>query len=319
MREPSIRQGVGLIALACVLALAACGGSVRETVLARVGTTAITERTVDRRVALASVDSSVRARRSALGALIRAQWLIQEADASHLRIAPRELRKQIDRDTESLTAQLRNLTDRAHPSTAEIELQARAQLAAAKIRRRLLDDVLPASARQVAAYYRAHRSAYLIPERRYFYIDNLKSQAAALRVKAQVESGRSFAPMAFSEERTSTESYVPGREAIDRAIFTAKPKVLNGPFLLSDVGDHSLFEVTKIVPARYRPLSQVEHTIARRLVTTRGDHALAAFTRAWVAMWKARTSCAPGYVIEPCRQDGGVLAGEVAALSNPGL
>jgi hypothetical protein len=178
------------VVLACLLALAACGGSARETVLARVGTTAITER--------------------------------------------------------------------------------------------LLDGP-PATARQIAAYYRAHRSAYQFPERRYFYIDNLRSQAAALEVKAQVEAGRSFAQIALSEERTSTESYVPGREAIDRAIFTAKPNVLSGPFLLSDVGDHSLFEVTKIVPAGYKPLSQVEHTIAQQIVSARRRRALAAFAKMWVA------------------------------------
>jgi hypothetical protein len=319
MREPSSRHRAVVAALACVLVLAACGGSERETVLARVGTTAITERTVDRRVALISVDASVAARRSALAALIRAQWLIQEANASNLNIASGELQEQIDSDTQSVTAQLRDLTDRARPSTAEIELEARAQLAAMKIRRRLLESVPPATAREVAAYYRAHRSAYLIPERRYFYIDNLKSQAAALKVKAQVEAGRSFAQMALSEERTSAESFVPGREAIDRAILTAKPNVLSGPFLMSDVGDHSLFEITKIVPPSYRPLPQVERTIARQIVSARRRREVAAFVKTWVARWKARTSCASGYVIQECRQHGGVLAQEAVVLSDPGL
>ena len=257
---------------------------------------------VDRRAALAAADPSPLDRRVALAALIRAQWLVQEAASRHLSISPGELRKQIDRDTRSIAAEPRDHSGRARPNMAEIEQEARAQLASDEIRLSLFEGVPNATAAQVADYYRGHRSAYLIPERRYFYIDNLKSQAAALKVKAQVESGRSFARMALGEERTSAESFIPGREAIDRAILTAKPGVLSGPYLLSDVGDHSLFEVTKIVPSSYMPLSQVEHAIARQIVSALQRRVLAGFAKAWAARWKARTSCAPVYVIDQCRQ-----------------
>jgi hypothetical protein len=72
--------------------------------------------------------------------------------------------------------------------------------------------------------------------------------------------------------------------------------------LLADVGDHSLFEVTRIFPVHYQPLAEVSASIASRLEQQRQHVALASFATAWRAKWTARTSCAAGYVAPTCRQ-----------------
>jgi hypothetical protein len=125
------------------------------------------------------------------------------------------------------------------------------------------------SAAEVARYYRLHRQAYFVPERRAFEIDNLKSGSAVARVKREVEAGRSFASLSLREELSRTPGRAAGGRQIERAIFAARPGVLGGPVLLPAYGDHSLFEVTRIVPARYAPLAQVRGAIAAELAGKR--------------------------------------------------
>jgi hypothetical protein len=121
------------------------------------------------------------------------------------------------------------------------------------------------TAAEVARYYRLHRWAYFVPERRAYDIDNLKSVAAAERVKREVQAGRSFASFSLHEELSRAHGPSAERRPIERAIFAARPGLLGGPVLLSEYGDHSLFEVTRIVTAHYTPLAQVRDSIAARL------------------------------------------------------
>ena len=243
-------------------------------------------------------------RERALAQLITSQWLIQEAAGRGLAPTEREVRAQEARARESVQGQLRAL-EHGPASAATLELEARAALALARIRRMVIASLPASSPGEVVAYYHQHRADFAVAERRYFFIRSLKSQAAALALKAEVEAGVSFAKVALPEVRSRDETVPPGRAAIDRAIFTARPGVLTGPILLSDVGDHSLFEVTRIDPASYRPLAQVRGVIVGRLRTAGRERALAEFAHAWTAKWAARTRCAAGYVVAQCRRYGG--------------
>jgi len=237
----------------------------------------------------------------ALAQLISWQWLIQEATSRSLSPSRRAVEERVAQERESAKEQLRAL-DKAPVTTSDLELEASAELAEAMIERTLTASLPAVSGAEIASYYREHLADFLVAQRRYFLIRSLKSQAAALALRAEVESGASFAKKALRETRTSSEAVEPGREAIDRAIFVAKPNVLTGPILLSDIGDHSLFEVTSIVPARYLPLAQVRSEIAQRIAVARQNAALDRFARAWTAKWSSRTQCASGYVVQQCRE-----------------
>lgn len=122
-----------------------------------------------------------------------------------------------------------------------------------------------ATAAEEARYYRLHLQAYFVPERRAFDIDNLRTVAAAERVKREVQAGRSFASFSLHEELSRAHGPSAERRPIERAIFAARPGLLSGPVLLPEYGDHSLFEVTRIVTAHYTPLAQVRDSIAAQL------------------------------------------------------
>ncbi|HXN39991.1 MAG TPA: peptidylprolyl isomerase [Solirubrobacteraceae bacterium] len=240
--------------------------------------------------------------RRALELLISSDWLIQEAAEEHLASSADEVAGRVEQDRTTPAIELRELANGKRRSQADLQLEAEAQLAAGKLRQASIDKAPPVTSAEVSDYYASHRRAFLVPERRYFDIDNLLSQAAALKAKREVESGRSFAQMSLREERSDVPGKNPGRRAIERAIFATKPGVLSGPVLLSDIGYHSLFEVTRIVPASHESLEQAKGAIERQLSAERQRQALATAVSRLTAKWIARTDCAARYVVAACRQ-----------------
>jgi len=335
--------------LACAVAaaslaggLSACGAG-GEGVAAQVGRTSITTGTLHHWMALTSLDpvpdapgygACVARRRRletpqpttagakhacrleyltleqrALDFLIVAQWTTQQAEAEHLAPSAAEVKRQVAANEASgATAISEPQGGGVHPGAEDMQIEATAVLASAKIRGALAATV-HVTPGEIADYYRRHRPAFLIPERRYFDLDNLHSQAAAIGVKREVESGKDFATMSLHEELTHVSGSTPPR-AIERAIFAARPHVLGGPVLLSEFDDHSIFEVTRIIPAVYQTLAQVQGAIAAQLTGERRQRALAAFIASWRARWVARTNCRAGYLVPPCRQYAGSHAVE---------
>jgi foldase protein PrsA len=248
----------------------------------------------------------------ALDYLILSDWLIQEASSHDLRTSRAEIERRLQQDKASPEAELHAILGESRQTSADRELEAIAQLASSKLTAMTVKGKSAVSPAQVADYYRSHKSEFLLVERRYFDIDNLSSDAEARKARKEIESGKSFASVSFGEE-LSHEVDVhprPGREAIDHAIFSAKLHVLTGPILLSDVKLHSLFELTRIVPASYEPLAEVSGAIATRLAAQQREQALGEFIGAWRARWIGRTDCRPGYVVERCRQYTGSRAKE---------
>lgn len=331
-------------ALFVTVSLSSCGGTqAGNAVIARVGTASITKHTLEHWMTVmasgeavpdpprytaciahmeGAAGGSTQARllqacqqrylmvqRKALDFLILSAWLVQEADSLHLQSSGSEIERQLHQDETSPTLELHTLLDENRRTRADLEFEATAQVASSRIRAMLAPAITPT---EIANYYHEHRSEFVNVERRYFYIDNLASEQEAQAAKRQAESGRTFASMALSEELTRNQDLKPqlGREAIDHAIFAAGLHRLTGPVLLADVKDHSLFELTRIVPASYRPLAEVRGAIAAQLAAQQRQRAEAKFVSAWRARWIDRTDCIPGYIAERCRQYSGSRAPE---------
>jgi len=321
---------IAVFALAA--ALAACGG---EPVAVRVGRTTITggqvahwmsvlapEHTVPdppgygnciaREQAQGSPSSQVELlrecrqqygalRRRALELLISAAWLTGAAAGEGVHISGAQVEER--------------LRERGTPTVAEggdaadARLVARSELAEEKMRELLSGGERPISHAEMVAYYRAHLGRFLIPEKRYLAVDNLKTPALALQTKREVEAGERarFTRDALSEqiEATGMAGYDPAEAAIRRAILAARPGVLLGPLRN---GEYSLVEVRRIVAARYRTLAQVQRGLARELAVEEQRWTLSRFTDSWRARWTARTDCSPGYVVQGCSRYRGPLA-----------
>jgi hypothetical protein len=180
------------------------------------------------------------------------------------------------------------------------------------IRAAIRKSVGVVNAARVARYYDEHKSStYLIKQQRDVEIAAMGSVAEAMKVKREIQAGRSFesiaktlkGPQPFRAEGGTVLGLEPGlykQTNLNDAIFTAKPGVLVGP-IKTTLGYYVL-RVKAIHPPRQIPLSQVAATINASLPTELYDSALAAFVERWRAAWLGKTSCSPGYVVRKCKQ-----------------
>jgi hypothetical protein len=322
IRRSSSASGAALIA---VVGLAACGGGTSGSVVVRVGQTAITKTTVDHWMATMAGGRTVRdpsrkedqpLRQQALSSLISSQWLIDEAAGQGLRVSDQEVEQRFkEKNNTSFPggeAEFQEFLKATGRKVSDFMFEVKAELAASKIRQLVAGREPKITQAQIARYYSQNKQRFAFPERRYFDIDNLLYEAAARQVIREVErGGKNFAEMAIHEslERPSGAHVGSGKEAIERAVFSAKPNVLGGPVRL--YGDYSLFEVRRIVAATQQTLAQVQSSIEKRLAAKQRRQTLAELVRALRKRWISRTDCRPGYVVPNCRQYTGPIVPEV--------
>jgi foldase protein PrsA len=234
-------------------------------------------------------------RTPALNSLISSVWLIEEASGRGLKVSDREIQGRLqDKRGASLVAG-------AAGEAAEFE--AKAELSALKLRRVLRQGEPNVTQMQVIDYYRRHIGSFERQELRYVDLaENFASAAAASKVKERVEAGTDLGGIALHQilERYNLTGREKQRRAAEEAIFAAKPHVLSGPIKLNNT--YTIFEVTRVVAPKRKPLARVKHSIQRQLEREQQRRNLTRFIRAWRAKWIARTDCARGYVVEQCRQ-----------------
>jgi hypothetical protein len=323
--------------MACVL-LAGCAGSTRDPAVARIGVSAITHEALARQMAaiapehvvpdpphydacvkrqqtLALTEGSTTAirqeceqqyrasERRALDLLIAWQWLSAEAGHRHLVISDDEVKARSS-GPDAMPAL-------AGMSGEQAALQARGEVTAGKLRRLVTGEVQPVTRAQVAVYYRDHLPSFERPERRYLDMAEGMTAAGAAQYRREVLAGTTnlYATSLHEDVIGSTGGVSPlTRKAALRAILEAQPHVVSAPILLNAAW--AVFEITRIVPHTRQPLPQVEQQLKARLETERRDRALARFIATWRRTWTARTSCAPGYIVQKCRQYRGPRATE---------
>jgi hypothetical protein len=168
------------------------------------------------------------------------------------------------------------------------------------------------SSTQLRSYYESHKQIYAVPEQRDLWIVRLASAGAAARIKREIAAGKTFASAARGlprQPQASVHGFVSRykwgdfREPVlSRAIFAAKLRTLEGPVWVSDIYGYFIFEVLRDYPSHQRPFAQVERKVLAELPGKLRQERLASFSRAWTARWRARTSCASGYVVQLCAE-----------------
>ncbi len=307
--------------IAVVAGLAACGCGTSDGVVVRVGQTVITEATLDhwmsaiaggRAVPDPSRQQDQPLRQQALGFLISSQWLLGEAADQGLKVSKQEIEQRFkEKERASFPGgetEFHEFLKATGKKVSDVMFEIETKLASSKIRQAVASREPKITQAQITRYYNQHKQNYALPERRYFDIESLISEAAARKVRREVEQGKSFTKTVLHEslERSKSADVGSGKEAIERAVFSARPNVLGGPVRL--YGDYSLFEVRRITVAVQPTLAQVQSSIEKRLTAERQRRTLAEFVKAWRKKWIAGTDCQTGYVVPGCRQYKGPTA-----------
>jgi hypothetical protein len=246
---------------------------------------------------------------SVLDRLISDEWLIGGAEELRVPVSEEGMEESLDGYNFKTESQFRSFLAGRTPVELDSEISAR--LAAAAMRRAVLARIRPVTEAEIRSYYKGHRFQYLLAASRDLKIARTATEVAAAKVKAEIESGKSFASVVgklpIRQPVNSNEGLVLelqphtyGEPKLNEAIFAATPGVLTGPIGTSF--GYFVFEVTKTRFEHVEPLAQVEASIRQQLTRPLQEQVLAAFTKQWQATWTARTDCSPGYVVPGCRQ-----------------
>jgi hypothetical protein len=259
-----------------------------------------------------------------LDRLLANEWLIAEARELGVGVSEGQAKASLDayrRENFSNEAEFHEFL--AGRTTADMIAETKAKLSSAAVRR-AVDRHVRATKQQAVAYYKSRPFQYLLAAERDVQIVRSLSRAAAVRARAEIESGESFA----SEEKKLRSYHVLysqgglvvglrlhtyGEPYLNQAIFTARPGMLVGPVNTSY--GYFVFRVRKIRLEQKRPFAEVRVPIERQLTGQLQHRTLAAFAERWRARWAARTSCSPGYVVPNCRGFRGSARGTAAAVS----
>lgn len=315
-------RSVRHIAICTLLgALAFTASSCRDShsgdVVAKVGARAITKAAVDHGLTVLSggLDASTMSARIRTKRTVQAQellissiWLSEEAAARSVAPSQSELFARIEArrlaSAPGGAAEFREYLHTTGQTRADIEREARSELAVARLQQSIRASAGEVTAAQIADYYKTHQYRFLIPERRRTALTNTASRVAAESLRRRVEAGQSLISPAQRKvgegHSTFSNGDVTHRDKLEKAVYAARPRVLTGP--VYDGLDYDLFIVERVFPARQQALAQVRGQIARQLVAERVRRMRARLTSRWMAEWTARTDCSPGYVVPKCRQ-----------------
>jgi hypothetical protein len=310
---------LGALVLPICVGLGACGAGVSDRIVARIDQTAITNIALDHWISVMNAGRAksdpARQQDRALQYLISSRWLIDESASRGLTLSEQEVRQRVAARQASFPggeAEFHKFLPGTHRNGADVEFEAKVELASSKLRQLIAGTAGDVTRTQVATYYERHRQLFVIPETRVTKHALRKKRWQAERLKREVESGKRDLTSTAQRtvgEATYTLSNPPGkRDELEVAVFAAKPYAVSNILALN--GDYYLFQVIKVIPPVPQPLAQVQGAIKKQLAEAAQRRALAAFVKAWRTKWTGRTDCSAGYVVQKCRQYSGPLAPE---------
>jgi foldase protein PrsA len=247
-----------------------------------------------------------------LSFLIRATWLDQEADKQGVKVADKDVQKQLDaakRTAFPQPADYQKYLVRSGLTNADVFFQQRSQLIEQKITSKVTKGKDQVTDAQIQQYYEKNKSKYATPEKRDVRIVLAKTQANADAARKALDSGQSWSAVAkkYSTDAASKSNggllagVAKGQQekALDAAIFKAQKGKLTGP-VKTQFG-YYVFEVQKVTPASQQSLEESKKTISDQLKSTNQQKALTDFGKDYRNRYKDATECRKGYITDDCK------------------
>jgi foldase protein PrsA len=242
-------------------------------------------------------------KRNVMDSLIRAEWTRQAADARGIVVTGGEVRQALARAQKGGVFDRASLT-KAGVSESQLLAGVRQNLLQTRVTEQMMQQAETISSEDIAEYYRRNVSELRLPDRRDVRIVMTRTRARAAAAKAALEAGRGWKSVAaeysihFSRNRggrITAEWQGKNPAGIGAAIFRARRGELVGP--VEEDGTWAVFVLLEVKPAFQPTLEQARGEITERLQSSRSEQALRAFAR----RFRAKTTCAEGYIVPVCR------------------
>jgi foldase protein PrsA len=247
-----------------------------------------------------------------LGFLISSQWVIGEGNSLGVKVSDKEVKKQfetIKAQQFPKAAEFEKFLSTSGQSVSDLLLRVKLNLLSTKIQQKVIKDKSKVTQAQISKYYNENKSRYNVPEKRSVLLIQTKAEATAKTAKKEIQSGKSFASVAKLRS-IDTASKVKGglltellkgteEATLDKAIFSAAPKQLNGP--IKTPFGYYVYEVKSVTPGSVQTLAQASPSIKATLSATQERAVLAKFVKDFKAKWKAKTECRAAYLVSDCK------------------
>jgi foldase protein PrsA len=178
-----------------------------------------------------------------------------------------------------------------------------------KIREDVTKGVANVSDGDVKKYYDKNAQQFTQPERRDLEVVLTKTPAKANQAKKEIDSGKSWAAVAKQLSTDPASKNQGGKllgvskgqqdPTFDAAIFKAVQGQIAGP--VKTGAGYYVFRVTKVTSASKQSLQASSAGIKQLLISQNQQKKLDTFATTFRNDWRAKTDCAPKYVIPDCR------------------
>ena len=248
-----------------------------------------------------------------LGFLISSSWVLGEAGSLGVKASDKEVKKrfeQIRNQQFPKSAEFEKFLANSGQSVSDLLLRVKLNLISSKIQQKIAKQKAKVTQSEIEKYYHENQQRFSVPEKRDLELILTKTEGAAKKAKAEVESGKSFASVAKSSSIDPTSKanggqlpgVVKGQEekSLDQAVFSAQKNVLSGP--VKTAFGYYIFRVKNTTAGSQQSLQQAQSTIKAQLTATQQQSALTNFVKRFKTKWIAKTDCRAGFVVMDCKQ-----------------
>ncbi|MFL5865067.1 MAG: peptidyl-prolyl cis-trans isomerase [Solirubrobacteraceae bacterium] len=239
--------------------------------------------------------------------LIKAYWYQAEAHRLGIKITDAQVQKALNTAKKaqfSTPAQFQQFLKQSGQTQQDILFRVRVNQIFQKLTSRHPTAVTPAA---IASYYNSHKSQFGSPQSRNLLVVLTKTEAAANKAKAALQSGQSWAVVAKKYSIDPSKSnggalngVTVGQQdaGLTKVAFAAPIGKVVGP-VKTQFG-YYVIKVTKINPATHRSLAQSTALIKQTLRTQRQTQAQTAVDTHAKQDWLKKTSCLKQYAMADC-------------------
>jgi len=260
-------------------------------------------------------------RERALHFLIASDWLLGQAAREGLHVNKSAVHHGLAERVEAVPdgeAEFKRELASTGQTVADIELEVRASLAARMLGEAGLKRVPAVTHAQVQSYYNRNRRLFRIPDQREVdLIEGIDSHRAAVALGRHLGPGERFAKRAIREivaRQTPYEAAHRDNGELVHAIFATPPGRLGEPAPFHTLW--VLLVVRKLIPSSVKPLTSVGGEIEQKLRDERRRTLVAGYLASYRRLWRVRTTCRPGFVVQQCTEYRGPIVPEANPFSD---
>jgi parvulin-like peptidyl-prolyl isomerase len=248
------------------------------------------------------------------GSILETIWIQGLAAEEGITVTEDEVDKklgELKKQNFKTEAEFQKFLKTSHYTTQDVNERVKIQILSEKIQEQLGEGAGEPSKSEIKDYYEeAKASQFTTPptvDARILIAKTAKDAAAAKAALLKDNSPDSWKAVVkkYSESASPNGGLQPGvteeqyAGEVGEALFSAPPKQVEGPIKYATSG-FVVFEVQKKNDEKVQPLGEAEAQIKAQLQQQQQEAVFGRFVSDFQGLWRSRTFCADGYVVEKC-------------------